>query len=109
MPSWVIEFILPYAIQALTPVVIAVMKRIAGELHSRLPKPALPILAAAVGEIVNQAGGAIAGVELPPGVAGFVAVGLREFYSQLIAQPTGLETPKPIDPRGPVPILTPKP
>lgn len=70
---------------------VALAKKGADWMKVTLPGPVVLTLAAAIAEGINQLATGIVGWELPPGVAGVVAVGIREFYSQLIAQPVGLE------------------
>lgn len=92
MPEWLINALLPFVIQAFTPMIVLAAKRAAEWLKLKMPGPVVLMLAATVAEGINQVGPALTGVpSLPPAAAATVAVGLREFWSQLVAQPTGME------------------
>lgn len=94
MPSWLLNALIPFAFQAFTPMLVLGAKWLADWFKMKLPGPAVLVVASAIGETINQVGPALSGVEgLPPGTSAIVAVGLREFYSQMIAQPVGLEAP----------------
>lgn len=92
MSDWLVAMFLPFLIQAFTPILVAAAKKGADWFKLKLPGPVILMVAATVAEGINQVGPALTGVSnLPPGASAAVAVGLREFYSQLIAQPTGME------------------
>lgn len=97
MPTWLINALLPFLIQAFTPMIVLGAKMAADWFKLKLPGPVVLMLAASVAEGINQVGPALTGVPgLPPAASATVAVGLREFWSQLVAQPVGIES-KPLE------------
>lgn len=87
MKTWLVMTMLPYLAQLLTPMIVDVVKKVTDSLGKKLSKRTVLVLAAAVGEAVNQLSEILAGVNgLPPGVSALIAVGAREFFNQLVVQ-----------------------
>ena len=84
MPNWVLMWVMPIVIQALTPVVTELVKKAADWMGRELPRAIVVSVAAGVGEGLNQLqAGAITGVPLPPGMGGLIAVALNELKKDL--------------------------
>lgn len=91
--SWLLPFIIPIVVSALTPVATEAAKNIALWLNTKLPHSAVVILASAIAEGANQAQAFISGHSLPPGVGALVAMFVNELGADLGKQP-----PSPIPP-----------
>lgn len=74
MPSWLLNLVLPYAIQALTPILVEYIKKADLWILSHLPKGSIAAVAGVVGEIVNQAQAYLTGHPLPYGMSGTIAM-----------------------------------
>jgi len=83
MKAYMLSWILPLVLQSVSPVITETIKKLVGLIFARLPRSAITVLAAAVAEIVNLVPQALAGVGLPPGVGGLIAVAFNEFYNDL--------------------------
>lgn len=84
MPEWLLKYILPYAIQFLTPVLVDLTKKASGYALTKLPRGTWPIVASALGEGINQVQTALTGAALPPGVPGLIAIVLNEFRNDFV-------------------------
>jgi hypothetical protein len=85
MPKWLLSWITPIVIQALTPVVVELVKKVADWLGKQLPGAVVVSLAAGIGEAINQLQSNATGVPLPPGMSGLIAVALNELKNDLKA------------------------
>lgn len=85
MPTWLLNWILPIAIQALTPLVTELAKKVADWIGHQLPGAVVVSIAAAVGEGINQLQSGATGIPLPPGMSGLIAVALNELKNDLKA------------------------
>ena len=78
MPDWVLHWLLPIVIQAVTPYITEGIKRLVELLKDKMPGGMIVAVAGIVGEVVNQLQGQLSGVPLPPGMSGLLAIALRE-------------------------------
>lgn len=84
MKDWFFVTMLPWILQGFTPILVAIVKEGMVKIVPKLPKAAVPVFAAALGELVNQLPMWIAGVPgLPVGTAGPIAVFIREVVDQV--------------------------
>lgn len=83
MPKWMLTWIMPIVIQALTPVVTELMKKVAEWMGKQLPGAVVVSIAAGIGEAINQIQAGATGVALPPGMGGLIAVALNELKNDL--------------------------
>jgi hypothetical protein len=76
MPSWLLNFVLPYVapalITALSPIIVEYLKKAADFVNLKMPASALVVLAAAVTSLVAAAQSALTGVAFPPFLQPFV-------------------------------------
>lgn len=83
MPTWLLNWVMPIVLQALTPLVTELVKRVADWMGRQLPGAVVVSIAAAVGEAINQVQSGATGVALPPGMGGLIAVALNELKNDL--------------------------
>jgi hypothetical protein len=83
MPNWLLSWVMPIVIQALTPVITELVKKVADWLGHQLPGAVVVSIAAGVGEAINQVQAGATGVPLPPGMSGLIAVALNELKRDL--------------------------
>lgn len=83
MPNWLLTWIMPIVLQALTPLITELAKKVADWMGKQLPGAVVVSVAAAVGEAINQIQSGATGVALPPGMGGLIAVALNELKNDL--------------------------
>lgn len=83
MPKWLLSWLMPIVLQALTPVVTELVKKLADWMGKQLPGAVVVSIAAGIGEAINQLQSGVTGVPLPPGMSGLIAVALNELKNDL--------------------------
>ena len=83
MSNWLLSWVLPLVIQAITPLVVELVKKAAEWLNHELPGAIVVTLAATVGEAINQLQTGLTGVPLPAGLGGLIAIALNELKNDL--------------------------
>lgn len=109
MPAWLVTYLLPYALQLLTPIAVQSTKNGLAWVVGKLPPAVTVALAGVLGEALNQLQAYFTASPLPYGMSGLVTVLANTALEQLTARRA--PTPVPAPPPGylaPVPILTPK-
>lgn len=89
VPAFVLSWVVPIAIQALTPIATQMVKDLARWLHGKLPDSVIVLVAGVMGESLNMLQGYLTGMNLPPGASTALGILFNEFLTDI----SGKEAP----------------
>jgi hypothetical protein len=83
MPVWVISFVLPFVIQAITPILVDFIKKGVDAVGQKLPGSVQAAVAGAVASALDAAQTVVTGSSVPYGLAPLVAIVINEMRGDI--------------------------